>query len=673
MSYIGAEPDGMGKAQRFTFTASGSETVVSVDDDGVPIGYTAGQVSVYLNGVKLVVGAGKDCQATNGSTITGLSALSANDVIEVVALSIFSATTVEGAALLSTGQTGGTKFLREDGDGTSSWQTVTEDSSIDTIQTNIALLAFKTAVNGSLAKYSLVDQVIDEYAHVSDTSGIDASASTNEVLTGGSYIGEVPVTYGDGSDGSLTTSGNVTHTVLNKVGAYDGDMLVKQYTSLTVASGHTMTTDQPCRGMLIYVSGDCTIAGTLSMNSKGPFANPTASGGSDSSTVSTNGLQIGFQTASGSTSFTNASTNFNGCGSAAKTVIDSTADIASNGVIISIPRQGAAGAQGHSNTTATAGNTGTAGSSGSTGGGGSGSGYLDSSVSPSNGRLGDGSYGSCFGGGSGGGGAAGSAGQSVATVDAAHATEWGGAGGAATGNDAHGGMTVNGGSGNPSGNGFIKGTIESNGFATGIAGHGPGGLIILVVSGNLTVTGTISANGAYPNGVTNVRAGGSSGGGSIVYAYGGTLSNSGTIQAIGGLQGSGTGNYDGGAGGAGSVQPLAVDPRAINNITLQSTDTEAEVQPTKADLVTLIEDAGSGAGVINTDIKGFISRDSGVTFTEGTLVDEGDWGTSKRILAFHDLDISGQPADKTMCYKITTHNASAVKNTKVHATSIGWR
>ena len=125
MAYIGAEPDGMGKAQRFTFTASGGETTVTADDDGIPIGYTAGQVSVYLNGVKLVVGTGKDCQATDGSTITGLAALTASDVVEVVALSIFSATTVEGTALISTGETGGTKFLREDGDGTSSWQTVT--------------------------------------------------------------------------------------------------------------------------------------------------------------------------------------------------------------------------------------------------------------------------------------------------------------------------------------------------------------------------------------------------------------------------------------------------------------------------------------------------------------------------------------------------------------------
>jgi hypothetical protein len=32
--------------------------------------------------------------------------------------------TPEGTAILSTGETGGTKFLREDGDGTCSWQEV---------------------------------------------------------------------------------------------------------------------------------------------------------------------------------------------------------------------------------------------------------------------------------------------------------------------------------------------------------------------------------------------------------------------------------------------------------------------------------------------------------------------------------------------------------------------
>ena len=49
MAYIGQDL-GLGQAERFIFTASGAETVVSADDDGRVIGYTAGQVSVYLNG-----------------------------------------------------------------------------------------------------------------------------------------------------------------------------------------------------------------------------------------------------------------------------------------------------------------------------------------------------------------------------------------------------------------------------------------------------------------------------------------------------------------------------------------------------------------------------------------------------------------------------------------------
>jgi len=87
MAYIGQEP-GLGEAERFIFTASGSETTVTADDDGLPLNYTVNQLSLYLNGVKLVLGT--DFTATNGSTITGLSALTAGDVVEVIALSTFS-------------------------------------------------------------------------------------------------------------------------------------------------------------------------------------------------------------------------------------------------------------------------------------------------------------------------------------------------------------------------------------------------------------------------------------------------------------------------------------------------------------------------------------------------------------------------------------------------------
>ena len=41
---------------------------------------------------------------------------------------------------------------------------------INTLTANVAMLGFKVAVNGSLSKYNLVDQTIDEFI---DTSGID--------------------------------------------------------------------------------------------------------------------------------------------------------------------------------------------------------------------------------------------------------------------------------------------------------------------------------------------------------------------------------------------------------------------------------------------------------------------------------------------------------------------
>ena len=89
MSFIGQDL-GQGQAERFLYTATGTGTAVTADDNGVSIGYTVGQVSVYLNGVKQVIGSGKDVTATDGSTITFLAAYASGDVIEIIALSTFS-------------------------------------------------------------------------------------------------------------------------------------------------------------------------------------------------------------------------------------------------------------------------------------------------------------------------------------------------------------------------------------------------------------------------------------------------------------------------------------------------------------------------------------------------------------------------------------------------------
>ena len=127
-----------------------------------------------------------------------------------------------------------------------------------------------------------------------------------------------------------------------------------------------------------------------------------------------------------------------------------------------------------------------------------------------------------------------------------------------------------------------------------------------------------------------------------------------------------------GDGGSGIVILRVPTASTIGNLTLQSTDTTASTaNPDYADMVILMENV-AGTATLNTDIKGYISEDSGVTFTQGTLVDEGTWGTNKKIIAFHDLDISAQTGS-AMCYKITTHNQSVSKITNVHATSIGWR
>ena len=71
------------------------------------------------------------------------------------------------------------------------------------LEDDIALLGFKVASNGSLAKYNLVDQTIDDFQ---DASGVNAGASTNEVRdsSGKYYKGETTATPTT-SGGTLTT------------------------------------------------------------------------------------------------------------------------------------------------------------------------------------------------------------------------------------------------------------------------------------------------------------------------------------------------------------------------------------------------------------------------------------------------------------------------------------
>ena len=73
---------------RYRFTASGGETTISgIDANGATLSYIVGKEQVYLNGVLLV--RTSDYTASNGSSITSLSALVANDIVEIITFTSF--------------------------------------------------------------------------------------------------------------------------------------------------------------------------------------------------------------------------------------------------------------------------------------------------------------------------------------------------------------------------------------------------------------------------------------------------------------------------------------------------------------------------------------------------------------------------------------------------------
>ena len=72
------------------------------------------------------------------------------------------------------------------------------------IEDDIALLGFRIAANGSLAKYNLDDQIVDAFQ---DATGVDAAASTNEIFSSLKYFsGDADAPTG----GLITTHGSYT-------------------------------------------------------------------------------------------------------------------------------------------------------------------------------------------------------------------------------------------------------------------------------------------------------------------------------------------------------------------------------------------------------------------------------------------------------------------------------
>lgn len=252
-------------------------------------------------------------------------------------------------------------------------------------------------------------------------------------------------------------------------------------------------------------------------------------------------------------------------------------------------------------------------------------------------------------GGSGGGGGHGTGGSSTQTSPSG-ATGYGNAGGNGdvSGSAGGGGGAGSAGSGITPGNGRLFSDFTSFGDS-GYFGGGGGG-------------GDYSSAGSAGNG---------GGGNGKQYNSSGT-GQAGTANTGGGGGNgqNGTGTQIGGAGGSGTVIIKRPTLAGGGDLTLVSTSTTADSTPTTGDIVMTYTN-GAGTATVNTDLKAYVSRDNGTTWTQATLSSEGTTG-GHTILTAHNVDISSQPSGTSMRYKIETLNQSASKETRIQAVSLGW-
>ena len=86
MAYIGTEPKDVrsfGRA-KFDYTATQGQTAFTgADDDGKTLGFTDGQIEVFVNGILMD---DSDFSTSNGNTVTLASAANLNDIISIVAM-----------------------------------------------------------------------------------------------------------------------------------------------------------------------------------------------------------------------------------------------------------------------------------------------------------------------------------------------------------------------------------------------------------------------------------------------------------------------------------------------------------------------------------------------------------------------------------------------------------
>lgn len=202
-------PNGVLTSLIWRKTASGGETSLSgYDNASQALSYTPGQEQVYLNGILLV--RGDDYTATNGTSITGLTALAASDYVQIVCYNNFSVASVPSTSITGTitsGQvdssivtTTGTQTLTNK---TLTSPTITNASGVinNTLTTTTGDLIYASSANtparlgiGSTGQYLTVSGGVPAWGAVS-ANGMTLISTTSANNSASIIISSIPATY----------------------------------------------------------------------------------------------------------------------------------------------------------------------------------------------------------------------------------------------------------------------------------------------------------------------------------------------------------------------------------------------------------------------------------------------------------------------------------------------
>lgn len=264
MAYIGTQPKDVrsfGRA-KFDFTATQGQTAFTgADDDSKTLGFTNGQIEVYVNGILMDE---SDFTTSNGNTVTLASAANLNDVISIVAMQTdipnsdyvpasggtFSGNITASGTLGVTGAVTASNGLTVDDDGATplTVDRATSFGNIIDVQKDGAsvgavgspyggeLYIQGTGANSSGLLFTSGNTIQPRKNSAADDGNIDIGASGNKFkdlyLSGGAYLGGTTATnklddYEDGTWTPVITAGGSALPWNSRYGHYRriGDLL----------------------------------------------------------------------------------------------------------------------------------------------------------------------------------------------------------------------------------------------------------------------------------------------------------------------------------------------------------------------------------------------------------------------------------------------------------------